>query len=183
MATKRSLATLDGFFSPDQLAGSITPDRVQDVIFSLRPGFGRIALTAQAETSIASVNTWTKVAGTTALGPGAFTFAMPQNNRLQCDCPISSLLVASAAVTLTDGSQKEFELAFATGNGATPATIMPETVQGFRFGPGGGTTEVVLFGDLVQQPGDYLEVWVRNVTDDTNVTATRLYVRAQTFVL
>jgi len=178
MATKRTISALDAFFAPGQPPRSITPDRVQDLILSLRPGFGRISLTGTAQTSIASVNTWVKIAGTTALADGAFTFSMPQNNRLQCNCPVPSRLEAEAVLTLTDGSQKQFEVAFAK-NG----TILAESVQAVRFGPGGGSVEAVLACDFVQAQGDYIEVWTRNVTDSTNITADRLYMRARTFVL
>lgn len=178
MPTKRSISQLYELFEPGQAEGSITPDRVQDLILSVLPGFGRISLTAQVETSIASINEWVKLAGTTELGEGAFTFTMPENNRLQCVCPVPSRMAISAAVTLTNGSQKNFEAALAR-NGV----IMPETVQVARFGPGGGSVEVVLLGDFAQEQNDHVEVWVRNITDDTNVTATKLYMRAMTNVL
>jgi hypothetical protein len=183
MPTKRTIAALMAFFAPGQPDASITPDRVQDAILSLRPGFGRISLSSAVETSIAETNTWTKVAGETVLGEGAFTFTMPEDGRLQCECPIPSRLEVEAVVSLTDGSQKEFELAFAKGNGDNPAAILSETIQVARFGPGGGTVEVKLMGDFTQAPGDYVEIWARNITDSTNITATRLYMRALTWVL
>jgi hypothetical protein len=178
MATKRTIAALNALFAPGQPPRSITPDRVQDLILSLRPGFGRISLASSAETSIASVNTWVKIAGTTALADGAFTFSMPANNRLQCNCLVPSRLEAEAVLSLTNGSQKEYEIAFAK-NG----TVLTDTIQSVRFGPGGGTVEAVIVCDFVQAQGDFIEVWVRNVTDSTNITATRLYMRARTFVL
>lgn len=178
MPTKRTIQQLYDFFAPGQAARSITPDRVQDLVLTLRPGFGRISLSSQVLTDIATVNVYQKLEGVTALADGAFTFSMPQNGRLQCNCPIPSLLRAEAVMSLQNGSQKNYELAFAK-NG----TILPETAQVVRFGPGGGNVEAVLIGDFVQAPGDYVEVWVRNLTDTTNVTATSLTVRAMTFVL
>jgi hypothetical protein len=183
MPTKRTISQLYALFEPGQADASITPDRVQDLILSLRPGFGRISLSSAAETVIANLNEWTKLAGTTVLGEGAFTFAMPDNNRLQCDCPIPSRLEAAAVLTLTNGSQKEFEIALAKGSGSATPSILSETVQSVRFGPGGGSVEAVLMGDFTQAPGDFIEVWVKNVTDDTNVTASKLYLRASTYVL
>jgi hypothetical protein len=178
MPTKRSIQQLYDFFEPGQPAASITPDRVQDLILSVLPGFGRISLTAQVGTSITQTNQWVKLAGTTALGEGAFTFTMPQNGRLQCVCPVPSRMTISAAVTLTNGSQKDFQVALAR-NGE----IMTETIQGVRFGPGGGSVEASLFGDFAQQQNDHVEIWVRNITDTTNITATKLYMRAMTNVL
>jgi len=178
MPAKRTVQQLYDLFAPGQAEGAITPDRVQDLILSVLPGFGRISLTAQVETAIAETNVWVKLAGTTALGEGAFTFTMPQNGRLQCVCPVPSRMVISAAVTLTNGSQKEFEVALAK-NG----TIMTETIQGARFGPGGGSVEASLLGDFAQQQNDHVEIWVRNLTDTTNVTATQFYLRGMTNIL
>lgn len=183
MATKRTIAAIMAFFAPGQAAQSITPDKVQDAVETLRPTFGRLSLSQSALTEIATVNVWQKLEGLTVLSDGAIGFAMPSAGRLQCVCPISSRLEVSAVLSLTNGSQKEFQIAFARGNGSGAASLMPETVQGVRFGPGGGTIEAVLMGDFVQSPGDYVEVWVRNVTDSTNITATRLYMRASTWVL
>jgi hypothetical protein len=183
MPTKRTIQQLYDFFASGQPARSITPDRVQDTILSLRPGFGRLSLSQSVETNIATVNVYQKLAGVTVLGEGAFTFTMPANGRLQCECPIPSRLEVEAVISLTNGSQKEFELAFAKGNGDDAASLLSHTVQGVRFGPGGGTVEVKLMGDFTQAPGDYVEIWARNITDATNITATRLYMRASTWVL
>jgi hypothetical protein len=183
MAVKKSIAAQLADFAPEQPDGSITPDRVQSVIVSARPGFGRLSLATDVETSITAVNTWTKLAGVTELGEGAITFSMPENNRLQCNCPVGSRLEAEAIVTLNNGSQKTFEVAFAKGNGADPVEILAHSVQAVRFGPGGDTLEAVLKCDFVQAQGDFVEIWVRNVTDSTNVTAKAIYCKAHTFTL
>jgi hypothetical protein len=177
MATKRTASQLNDLFQPGQAEGSITPDRVQDLILSLRPGFGRISLVTPVQTTITTQNVWVKLAGVTELGPSAFTFAMPENNRLQCNCPVPSRLVASAAVSLQNGSQTDFDVALAK-NG----DILPETVQMVRFGPGGGAEEAALFGDFLQEQGDFVEIWVRNKTNTGNVTAQALNMRAMTYV-
>jgi hypothetical protein len=178
MPTKRTIQQLYDLFQPGQPDASITPDRVQDLILSLRPGYGSLSLVTSALTSIPSVNTWVKLAGITELRDGAFTFSMPQNNRLQCNCPVPSVIRFEAAITLTNGSQKDFQLAIAK-NGA----LLNDTIQAVRFGPGGGSEEVVLLGDFLQAQGDYIEVFVRNVTDATDITATQFFMRAMTFVL
>jgi hypothetical protein len=183
MPTKRTTQDIFGQFEPGQPAGVITPDRVQDAVFSVLPGFGRISLSAQTETSIATQDDWVKVAGTTVLGDGAFTFSMPQNNRLQCNCPVPSRLIVDAALSFTNGSQKNFEVALAKGNGDDPPAILDISIQALRFGPGGGAVEIALLGDFIQAQGDFVEVWIRNTTDNTNATCARLYMRAMTFVL
>jgi hypothetical protein len=178
MPIKRTIQQLYDFFEPGQPDASITPDRVQDLTLSLRPGFGRISLATPVTTTITTTNVWVKMAGETVLGPNAFTFSMPENNRLQCNCPVPSLLTASAVVSLTNGSQTNFEVAFAK-NG----DILPETIQMLRFGPGGGAQEATLMGDFEQAQGDFIEIWVRNTSSTADVTAESLYLRAMTNVL
>jgi hypothetical protein len=178
MPTKRTIQQLYDLFEPGQVAGSITPDQVQDLILSLRPGFGRISLVTAVETTITTQGEWVKLAGVTELGGGAFTFSMPQNGRLQCNCPVPSRIVVDAAVSLQNGSQTNFEVAIAR-NGV----VMPETAAMLRFGPGGGTQDAVSLGDFVQAQGDYVELWARNMTSTANVTAVALHLRAMTFVM
>jgi hypothetical protein len=178
MPTKRTIQQLYDLFQPGQPPRSITPGMVQDLILSLRPGYGSLSLVSSALTDIPAVNDWVKLAGVTELRDGAFTFSMPQNNRLQCNCPVPSIIRFEAAITLTNGSQKDFQLAIAK-NGA----VMDDTIQAVRFGPGGGSEEVVLLGDFLQAQNDYIEVFVRNVTDATDITATRFFMRAMTFVV
>jgi hypothetical protein len=183
MATKKSIAAQLADFAPEQPDGAITPDRVQSVIVSARQGFGRISLVTPVETEIATQDEWTKLAGVTELGEGALTFSMPQNNRLQCNCPVASRLEGDAIVTLENGSQTTFEIAFAKGNGTGPASVLAHSVQSVRFGPGGGKIEAVVKCDFTQAQGDYVELWVRNTTSAANVTAHGLYCRAHTYVL
>ena len=178
MPTKRTIQQLYDLFAPGQPDNSITPDRVQDMILSLRPGFGRISITTAVETVITTQGEWVKLAGVTTLGPDAFTFSMPQNGRLQCNCPVPSRMVIDGAVSLQNGSQTTYEVALAK-NGA----VMTETAQPVRFGPSSGIIEVVGFADFVQAQGDYIELWVRNTTSTANITALGMYLRAMTYVM
>jgi hypothetical protein len=178
MATKRTMDQLYAFFAPDQADGAITPDRIQDAIFTMQGGWGRISLAETALTTIAAVNTWTKLAGTTTLAAHSQQFTMPANNRLQCVCPIPSVMEVTASVSIVDGNNKSFEVAIAR-NG----TVIPESIVTIRLGSGGDVEEGVVFADFQQELNDYVEIWVRNITDDTDVTATRLNMRARTYVI
>jgi hypothetical protein len=169
---------LYAFFAPGQAAGAITPDRVQDALFTMQGGWGRINLTASAPTDITAVNTWVKAAGTTALAAHSQQFTMPENGRLQCACPIPSIMEIAATVSIVDGNNKTVQLALAR-NG----TVMNETITTVRLGSAGNSEEGVLIGDFAQELNDYVEIWVRNTTDDTDVTVTALNMRARTYVI
>jgi hypothetical protein len=169
---------LYAFFAPGQAAGAITPDRVQDALFTMQGGWGRISLTASAPTDITAVNTWVKAAGTTALAAHSQQFTMPENGRLQCTCPIPSIMEIAATGSIQGGNNKTLQVAFAR-NGV----IMTETVTTIRLDSSGAAQEGVLIGDFAQELNDYVEVWVRNITDGTDVTVTALNMRARTYTV
>lgn len=178
MATRRTQAELQAFFAAGQPAGAITPDRVQDAILTLRPAYARLSVTTAAETNITAQNTWTKLAGTTALGAGAFGFSMPQNNRLVCNVEQQCITTVTAAVSLEDGANVNFEVGIYK-NGA----LMPESVQSVRIPTGGGKVDAVILADFVSEQNDFFEVWVRNTSNDANVTAAQMVMRVEAFVL
>jgi hypothetical protein len=177
MATKRAYSALLAFFQPGQANGSITPDGVQDSVLSLRPGFGRISLSATVVTDIVTQNAWVKLAGTTALGANAFEFAMPQNGRLQCNSAAPSMLVIEGAVSLNGTSNTNYEVAIAK-NG----TVLTETAQMVRVPSGGGRVEAFILADFVHAEGDYVELFVRNTSGTSDVTAEALYLRARSYI-
>jgi hypothetical protein len=178
MPTKRTMEQLYAFFETGQADGAITPDRIQDALFTMQGGWGRISLTSSALTNITAVDTWVKAAGTTALAAHSQQFTMPENNRLQCTCPIPSIMEISATVSIVDGNNRNFQIALAR-NGS----LMTETITTVRLGPGGDTEEAFLIGDFSQELNDYVEVWVRNISDSTDVTITSLNMRARTYVV
>jgi hypothetical protein len=176
--TVRPIATLTGLFAPGQAPLAITPDRVQDVIDTLRGGWGRISLTTPSVTVIAAQNEWTKVADATALGGGALLFDMPENNRLRYTGTVPARVEVAASLDLVNGNNTTFEAAVYV-NGA----ILLESVHQIRLGSGGAVETAVILADFQAVTGDYAELWVRNLTDASDVTATRLYMRARSYVL
>lgn len=178
MAAKRTMSALQAFFEPGQPAGSITPDRVQDAIFSLQGGWGRISLTAPALTTITTQGQWVKAAGTTELAQYGQQFDMPQNGRLRATSPVPSILDVSAVISIEDGANKTFEAAIAlNGN------ILESTIRTIRLGSSGAIEEAVILADFLQAENDYVEIFLRNMTDAADVTVTRLYMRARTYVV
>lgn len=177
--TRRAISTLFGFFQSNQAAGSITPDRVQDLVQSLTPGFARISSNgATGVTSIASVNEWTKINIATTLADNARGMSMPQSNRILCNCPVPALALLDASISVSGGNNKTYQVAFAK-NG----TIEPESVETIRIGSGGDTVSVTFQVDFEQTAGDFVEAWIRNTTDSTNPTVSNFYMRSVAWVL
>lgn len=178
MPTKRTISQLMGFFAPGQAEGAITPDRVQDAVETLRGGWGRMNLDAPAVTPIATVNTWVKASGTTIECSECYGFDMPENNRLRYTGDVEARVEIAAGVNVTDGANKVFEVAFArNGN------ILEDTARVLRLGGGGDVEGATLLGDFRGNSGDYVEIWIRNLTDAADPTVTRLYLRARAYVL
>lgn len=178
MGTKRTISALMDLFAPGQAEGSITPDRVQDLVETLRGGWGRIRLDAPAATNITAQNVFVKAAGTTIECPECYGFDMPEDNRLRYTGSVEARIEVAAGVNVTDGANRAFELAFAV-NGV----IREETARVVRLGPGGDVEGAVLLGDFRGNENDYVEIWIRNLTDTQNPTLTRLYLRARAYVL
>jgi hypothetical protein len=178
MPTKRTIAELFAFFATGQPSRSITPDRVQDLIETLREGFGRISLTSQLTTTIPAVNQWVAAAGVTTAAAACQCFDMPQNGRLRFIGLKPSRVIIEASVNITDGNNKVFEVALAkNGN------VMPETVRVIRLGAGGDIGGSAIMGDFDAVQNDFVEVYIRNVTDNTDAIFTKLYLRARSYVL
>jgi hypothetical protein len=177
MATKRTIAQLMAFFAPGQDDGAITPDRVQDLLFSLQGGWGRINLTGSPVQTELTVGEWAKVSGETVLVAHSNQFTMPANNRLQCVCPVPSVMECAAVVTLGSAPNQMFELALARNGDVNGATVTRA-----RIAAGGDAVTVPLMMDFVQAANDYAEVWIRNLTSGANPTITSLHLRARTYV-
>jgi hypothetical protein len=183
MPTKRTMSQLYAFFQPGQSAGAITPDRVQDLLFSLQGGWGSMSTDPLPEgppaaTVIDNVSEWKKAVAVTGLAEHSQQFTMPANNRLQCVCPVPSLMEISATVNVIGGNNKTIQIALAKND-----EIIDTSSAIVRLGAGGDTEEATLFADFLQAQNDYVEVWVRNLTDATNITVTRLNMRARTYVV
>ena len=177
--TRRTIDTLFDYFEAGQSAGAITPDRVQDLVQSLIPGFARISSNGNSGvTAIANVNEWTKINITTTLGPNARGMSMPESNRILCTCPVPSLALLDASISVSGGNNKTFQVAFAK-NGV----IEPESVETIKIGSSGDTVSVTFQTDLTQSSGDYVEAWIRNTTDATDPTVTGFYMRSVAWVL
>lgn len=176
---RRPLQALFDLFQTGQPERSITPDRVQDTIQSLRPAWGRISANAASGTAnVQAVNTWYKISIDTTLGPNARGFSQPENNRLQCACSVPALAISTATLTVSSGANIVWEVAIAK-NGV----ISPESVEKIRIGPGGGSLSATMHADFTQSQGDFTEVWIRNTTNTDNPTITGLYLSTLTFVL
>lgn len=123
-------------------------------------------------TSVAAANVEYKAAGTTTLDTGVSQkFSMPADNRLQYDGAINRQFRCTAVLTATSGNNVQVGTYFAK-NG----TVLP-TSETYTTTDGNGRRENMAMQTVVElTQGDYIEVFVENATNTTDVTVSDLSV-------
>lgn len=167
--TTRSKATLLSQL-PDNTSGLITPEHVRDIVATLAPPMGSFYFSSAVETVIANPNEWTKALGTTSLVTG-MKVNMPVNNRLvYTEAPDTHAHIAASLSMTAEGNQKVMGVCIAK-NGVP---IEHSKLQR-KVGTGTDVGSTALHADIILSQNDYLELWVANHTDDTNITLTLGY--------
>jgi hypothetical protein len=177
MPTKRTIAQLINFFAPGQDERSITPDRVQDLVQTMTGGYGRVYGNSSTTFTLTQ-NVWQVVNVETELSNTSRQFTMPSNGRLQCTCPVSSLMIVSGFLTLETDGPSEFEVAvFRNG------VLEPASVNSVRLPPGGGSATVPVADDFTQEQNDFIETYIRRISGDRNPSVTHYFLSAITSVV
>lgn len=135
--------------------------------------YGNIYITTPAVTNITSVSTPVKVNGTTT-PVRMFRAASTVNNRITYQGSATKVFNIQASLSgFSAGSNVNYTF-FIARNG----TVLPATGIQTRFvGGGGGSSDVRALsftGTVELAPGDYIEVFVQNDENTTNVTISRL---------
>ena len=79
--TSRSLSDILTLMA-DNTTGAISAQDLRDLIVSLSPAFGGLYISSSAETSIATIDTWTLAAGTSTETSSSSAFTVSAANRL-----------------------------------------------------------------------------------------------------
>lgn len=165
--TKRSISDLlTTLFQDGQADNSITPQDMRDLIVSLTPAVGAIYFSTPVETIISTISTKTLALGTTTATTPLHDIDMPQNNRIQyIGVPTRHFIIDVALSTIAAGNNKTLEYQLFKNGIALPETLMTRAHgTGVDHGALPITTNVHLAQD------DYIELFVSNETDDTNLT-------------
>ena len=132
------------------------------------PAYGEIYLTSAASTTIATVSTPVKAAGTTALGPDAtwVDFDMPANNRLRYTGAETKVAhVAMSFSATSPGNNKTYNF-YAALNG----TVLASSVVRLQITTGANVQTSAIHVAVEMAQNDYLEIWIENITDNTDAT-------------
>lgn len=167
--TVRTLDTLLELLA-DNVTGDISAQDVRDLLVSLRPNRVSMYLTDPAPVTLTDPEVWVEVDGAAAwqldVAPPSAAITMPTPGRLLYGGVTTRafLLVASATLSVA-GNNKTLELAAAVDGEPVLSSVAQRKIGS---GADGGAVPLVSLVEL--DPGSYLSVAVRNLTDTSTPT-------------
>lgn len=167
--TPRTLSELL-VIAADNSTGNISAQDLRDMLVSLYPSRGALQLVAPASTTITTADTWTRLAGTTALDANVCStcVTMPENGALQLTKQVEQVVLATASLTFLISNSNR-TIAFTFGKNGTP--IERAAVSSFYGAQTSGDGYALVTSALIPTlPGDQIELYVKNVnhTDAIN---------------
>lgn len=177
MGTQRTKEELDALFA-DNNVGDITPARMRDLIETMKPS--RIGLhfnTPGIATTIAVAGTYVKAAGTT-YSDAEYRWTMPTNNRLMYNGPANQSILFVATISFTCSSNNQ-QIAFAC---AKNGNVQTSSVIRTGISTGSDIRALTLVTDGQFDAGEYLEIWLTNLTGTASVTVVEAHCRLVGFL-
>lgn len=176
--TQRSLNDLLTNEFPDGLtAGAITAQTMRDMIISVISSHAALTFTASAPTTIGGAGTYVKAAGTTAI-PAGFTirnFTHIASNRLRYDGVVTLHALVTIGMSISaSGANKMIGLKLAKNGVVIDDTLVTRDMQ-----TGGSIGVVSLLAGVDLAPTDFIELFITNLTDTTDVTVETAYFHVQ----
>jgi len=130
---------------------------------------GSLYVTIPVETNIAAANTPIKVAGTTT-GLNFFRTSSPVDNRLVYKGTKTRFFSYTVSMSVTAASNNKNFSFYLAKNGV----ILPESMQRRKIATGADIGSISLSGVVEMATNDYIEIWVENINDATDITAESL---------
>ncbi len=165
--TERSINDLlTLLFQDGQVAGSITPQDLRDLIISVAPDFGGMYISTSVETVISTVDVAVKALGTTTVSPQVRGITMPVNNRLLHDDDATRQFMIEASFSITTVSNN-----IILGIGIAKNGVYDVTSE-VRMKTGSSGSDIVMGSLSVHEElegTDYIEVFLVNRTDNSNI--------------
>lgn len=164
--TKTLAELLTLVFQDDQPESSITEQDLRNMILTLTPAIGGIHFSTAVETVISLVSTKTKALGTTSILETAHDVDMPQNNRIRyIGTTERHFMIDVALSTTAAGNNKLLHYQLFKNGIALPETLIPRV-----HGTGADHGAIPITTNVHLETNDYIELFVSNETDDSNLT-------------
>ena len=163
--TNRSLAELLILLA-DNTTGDISPQDIRDAVLSLTPAHGSMTVTTPGLTGVVTVNTPLKAAGVTGSTGTLHDYTMPLDNRLTFGgaSPRETQIACSLSLT-TVGNNITVSIYLARNGVIIPGSRMQQ-----RIGTGADIQAISTSANFTLSDTDYIELWVENNTDATDIT-------------
>jgi hypothetical protein len=162
--TNRSLAEILLLLA-DNTTGDISPQDMRDAVLSLTPAHGSMIVTTPAETLVVSANTPLKAAGVTGSTGTLHDFTMPVDNRLTFNGASPREVQIAASLSMTAIGNNVTISVYLARNGV----VIPGSHMQQRIGTGADIQAISTSANFTLGVNDYIELWVENNSDTTNL--------------
>lgn len=132
---------------------------------------GNMYVSTAIETSVVTVNTPIKMAGTFTAEHLA-NFDMPVNGRMRYIGSVTKVVNCMISMTIINASNNINFSFYIAKNGS----VLSQTKQQRKLAGGSDIGAVSIVGAVEVSTNDYIEIFCENNTDSTNVTAVNMYV-------
>ena len=168
--TQRTLAELLALFA-NNTTGNISPQDMRDLIVSLRPSGGGLYKSGAAVATVIDTVNVAKLVNIEATGINyGINFTPTTAGRLTYIGTIPKFVFVHSTIAFTAGNNKLISFRIAVNGVSIPESRMPRFVSN-----GADVGALALEWSIEIQPNDYIEVFVVNETDDSDVTVEALY--------
>jgi len=174
--TERTLTALLALLA-DNTTGDISPQDLRDYVVSTLTAHGKLSRLVAAPTTIATPGTYVKAAGTSQAGSSNHKVTVA-DNRLTYTGDIQRHFHIVATATLQSAANN-VRLGVKVAKNGVP---MDDSLVAALFKATGDEIPLACHADCQMVNGDYIEVFVTNETDPSNVTMTECYFFAMGFL-
>lgn len=168
--TVRTQAAILALFA-DNITGDISAQDMRDYLVSVEPGSLAAYISTPVETTINTVNVWEEVAGTTTVSGTPRHWTQTANNEWTYDngaipLPDRDCVVYATISSTAAANSKVYEWAVSVND-----TIQTPSIVRRKQGTGADVGALAIMSEFQVSSGDVVSIEVRNITDNTNVTA------------
>lgn len=164
--TIRTVAQIEALLA-DNATGAISAQDVRDAFKTWRSTAAQTYVITPVETTISTVDTFVKAAGTFGISPATTgNFSIVANNQIINNAGVSRRVLVTASVTMTMASNNKIARVAFAKNG----TVDSGTEQQRYVSTGADVGALSLQAVIDMANADYVEIWVANGTDNTNMT-------------
>jgi hypothetical protein len=179
--TQRTLAQLLERL-PNNTSGTITPERVRDIVESLTPTRGGMTKDGSTTTVVAETGAWVKIAGpTTPLSQNELRhWSAAEANALRYEGTASQAVNVFGKVSIDPGEgNTEWSVTVALNDTPLPDFVATVALAGPQSGNAEATVPIT--ASLIVETDDVLSVYIRRDAGDGNVDITAMVVNVTGF--